>query len=60
MEILDAIQMNASFNPAYKTIWKYIELYGTDSIEVDNWLVQFEDCQDAVDFMLRYDEQNYF
>lgn len=53
-DILDAIQMMSSNNPTYQTLWNRIMGYGLDSREVSNWLVQFDWCEDAMDFMLYY------
>lgn len=53
-EILEAIEMMSSNNPTYKNLWRLINEFGVDSEEVNNWFVQFDWCEDAMDFMLSY------
>lgn len=53
-EILNAIQEFSSNNPVYHKLWTRILEFGKDSEVVNNWLVQFEDCECAIDFMLIY------
>lgn len=53
-EILEAIQEFSSNNPTYRKLWARIQEFGGKSEVVNNWLVQFDDCESAIDFMLIY------
>lgn len=54
-EILNTIAELAEFNPLYRKLNNVINHYGAESIEVNNWFVQFSDCQSAMDFILAYE-----
>lgn len=53
-EILDFIYEYGGINQDLSQVKKFIDEYGEDSPAVQNWLMQFEDCDSAADFMVRY------
>lgn len=54
-EIMGAIQEFSENNPVYHKLWTRIQELGVNSEAVNHWLVQFEDCESAIDFMLTYE-----
>jgi len=54
-EILDTISELAETNALYRRLNDIIKTFGPDSVEVNNWLVQFNQCESAMDFILAYE-----
>jgi len=54
-EILGVIKEFSENNPSYHKLWNCIQKFGENSNEVNNWFVQFEDCESGIDFMLMYE-----